>query len=207
MTGLVTHDEEERRGFPRRPNDYWWSGFMAFNADNSWHIHELAPGLLAMLGCNGRGVVLATLWGRELARYAAGVAAREFVLPPSAPRRLWLHSVARPLVSGLIRYCARPAARRRAPGRRIAGGRRHVADTLQALSGVVPEETEALMRQATKAIIDGKMKDPDLLALQQIDALIEMGRYFYDACWTPPSWLRPAAARIARRQRRAMQPT
>ena len=86
--------------------DYWWSGFMAFNADNSWHIHDLAPGLLAMLGCNGRGVVLATLWGRELARHAAGVAAREFVLPPSAPRRLWLHSVARPLVSGLIRYYA-----------------------------------------------------------------------------------------------------
>jgi glycine/D-amino acid oxidase-like deaminating enzyme len=35
--------------------DSWWSGFMAFNADNSWHIHELAPGLLAMLGCNDGG--------------------------------------------------------------------------------------------------------------------------------------------------------
>ena len=86
--------------------DFWWSGFMAFNADNSWHIHELAPGLLAMLGCNGRGVVLATLWGRELARHAAGAPAHEFVLPPSAPRRLWLHPVARPLVSGLIKYYA-----------------------------------------------------------------------------------------------------
>ena len=84
--------------------DFWWSGFMAFNADNSWQIHELAPGLMAMLGCNGRGVVLATLWGRELARHAAGVAASEFVLPPSAPRRLWLHPVARPLVTGLIKY-------------------------------------------------------------------------------------------------------
>ena len=56
-----------------------------------------------------------------------------------------------------------------------------VADTLQVLSGVVPEETEALMRQTTEAIITGKVKDADLLALQQIDALIEMGRYFYDA--------------------------
>jgi hypothetical protein len=28
------------------------------------------------------------------------------VLPPSAPQRLWLHPVARPLVSGLIRYYA-----------------------------------------------------------------------------------------------------
>jgi len=104
----ATHDRLQRI-FPQLgalETDYWWSGFMAFNADNSWHIHELAPGLLAMLGCNGRGVVLATLLGRELARYAAGVAAREFVLPPSAPRRLWLHSIARPLVSGLIRYYA-----------------------------------------------------------------------------------------------------
>ncbi|HEX9524281.1 MAG TPA: hypothetical protein VF949_14985, partial [Reyranella sp.] len=66
----------------------------------------LAPGLMAMLGCNGRGVVLATLWGRELARHAAGTPAREFVLPPSAPQRLWLHPVARPLVSGLIKYYA-----------------------------------------------------------------------------------------------------
>ena len=47
---------------------------MAMNADNSWHVHELAPGVMAMLGCNGRGIVLGTLWGRELARHAAGVA-------------------------------------------------------------------------------------------------------------------------------------
>lgn len=86
--------------------EFWWTGFMAFNADNSWHIHELAPGLLAMLGCNGRGVVLATIWGRELARHAAGVPARDFVLPPSTPKRLWLHPVVQPLVSALIRYYA-----------------------------------------------------------------------------------------------------
>jgi len=86
--------------------DFWWSGFMAFNADNSWHIHELAPGLLAMLGCNGRGVVLATIWGRELARHAAGVPARELVLPPSNPKRLWLHPAARPIVTALIKYYA-----------------------------------------------------------------------------------------------------
>ena len=86
--------------------DVWWTGFMAMNADNSWHIHELAPGLLAMLGCNGRGVALATIWGRELARHAAGVPARDFVLPPSSPKRLWVHPVARPVVSALIRYYA-----------------------------------------------------------------------------------------------------
>ena len=86
--------------------DFWWSGFMAFNADDSWHIHELAPGLLAMLGCNGRGVALATIYGRELARHAGGAAARDFVLPPTPPRRIWLYPMARPLVSALIQYYA-----------------------------------------------------------------------------------------------------
>ena len=86
--------------------EFWWTGFMAMNADNSWHVHELAPGVMAMLGCNGRGIVLGTLWGRELARHAAGAPAGELVLPPSPPRRLWFHPVARPLVSTLIRWYA-----------------------------------------------------------------------------------------------------
>jgi glycine/D-amino acid oxidase-like deaminating enzyme len=86
--------------------DFWWTGFMAMNNDNSWHIHELSPGLLAMLGCNGRGVALATIYGRELARYAHGVPASDFVLPPTPPRRIFAHSVVEPFVSGLIQYYA-----------------------------------------------------------------------------------------------------
>jgi glycine/D-amino acid oxidase-like deaminating enzyme len=86
--------------------DFWWTGFMAMNNDNSWHIHELAPGLLAMLGCNGRGVALATIYGRELARYAQGAAASDFVLPPTPPRRIFAHGLVKPLVSGLIQYYA-----------------------------------------------------------------------------------------------------
>jgi len=86
--------------------DFWWTGFMAMNGDNSWHIHELAPGLLTMLGCNGRGVALATIYGRELARYARGTPAADFVLPPDAPRRIFAHGLVEPFVSGLIRYYA-----------------------------------------------------------------------------------------------------
>lgn len=84
--------------------DVWWSGFMAMNGDDSWHIHELGPGLLAMLGCNGRGIVLATIYGREFARHALGAPARDFVLPPSPPKRIWFHRAAAPLVTALIRY-------------------------------------------------------------------------------------------------------
>lgn len=86
--------------------DFWWTGFMAMNGDNSWHIHELGPGLLAMLGCNGRGVALATIYGRELARYAHGAPAADFVLPPTAPHRIFAHGLVEPFVTGLIRYYA-----------------------------------------------------------------------------------------------------
>lgn len=86
--------------------DFAWSGFIAMNADNSWHIHELAPGLLAMLGCNGRGVALATIYGRELARYANGAPTIDFVLPKSPPRRIWLYPLVRSLVPALVKYYA-----------------------------------------------------------------------------------------------------
>ena len=86
--------------------DFWWTGFMAMNGDNSWHIHELGPGLLAMAGCNGRGVALATIYGREFARYAHGTPARDFVLPPTPPRRIFAHGLVRPFVSALIQYYA-----------------------------------------------------------------------------------------------------
>ena len=86
--------------------DYWWSCLAAANLDRSWHIHELERGLLAMIGCNGRGVALATIYGRELARYAHGTSARDLVLPSTPPKRIMLYPVARRLVPTLIRYCA-----------------------------------------------------------------------------------------------------
>jgi glycine/D-amino acid oxidase-like deaminating enzyme len=101
--------ERIKRLFPQLgevETDFAWSGFIAMNADNSWHVHELAPGLLAMLGCNGRGVALGTIYGRELARHAAGAPASDFVLPKSPPRRIFLHGLVRALVPALIKYSA-----------------------------------------------------------------------------------------------------
>ena len=65
--------------------EFWYTGFMAKNADNSWHVHELAPGVMAMLGCNGRGIVLGTLVGPR-----AGAPCRRRAGPASSsccPRR------------------------------------------------------------------------------------------------------------------------
>lgn len=84
----------------------WWSGWMAMSPANAWQIHELAPGLVAALGCNGRGVAIATLLGRELARHALGTAATDLVLPFTPVRPLKTHIVHKPLVNALVRWYA-----------------------------------------------------------------------------------------------------
>lgn len=72
--------------------DDWWPGWMAFNKSDSWQMHTLAPGLFATLGCNGRGVALATIYGRDLARHATGVPASELTLPMTPLDPIGLHA-------------------------------------------------------------------------------------------------------------------
>ncbi len=81
--------------------DYWWSGWMAMNQEHSWKIHEIEPRLLAVLGCNGRGVGLATIYGRELADYMTGKPAADLVLPLQPVEPIAVHPLRRPLVSAL----------------------------------------------------------------------------------------------------------
>ena len=74
--------------------DDWWPGWMAFNKADSWQMHTLAPGLFAALGCNGRGVALATIYGRDLARHAAGgVPAEELTLLMTPLDPVGLHAL------------------------------------------------------------------------------------------------------------------
>lgn len=84
--------------------DFVWTGWIAMNHEASWKIHQLAPGLLAALGCNGRGLAFATILGRELARYMTGTPAAELVMPFSPLRRIAVHPIHSPLVKALIAY-------------------------------------------------------------------------------------------------------
>ena len=68
-----------------------WNGQLAMTTDHLPHWHEPAPGLLACLGYNGRGVAMATLMGRELARRATGMAAADLLLAASAVHPIPLH--------------------------------------------------------------------------------------------------------------------
>ena len=77
---------------------------MAMNPQNAWQVHELAPGLVAALGCNGRGLAIATTLGRDLAAWFCGAGADELAIPPSAPRSIRLHRMREPLVRSLVAY-------------------------------------------------------------------------------------------------------
>ncbi|HVC02582.1 MAG TPA: FAD-binding oxidoreductase [Steroidobacteraceae bacterium] len=60
-----------RRLWPALGDLEWthgWGGRLAMTLDHYPHLHEPAPGVLACLGYNGRGVALATALGAQLAR-------------------------------------------------------------------------------------------------------------------------------------------
>ena len=85
------------------PFEYYWSGRVAMTRDHLPHLHELAPGLWAGLGFNGRGVGMATLFGRLLADLALGARPADVPFPVTAmrpiPGYLFTRVVARSLVS------------------------------------------------------------------------------------------------------------
>jgi len=73
------------------PLEYCWGGLVAMTRDHLPHLHELAPGLLAGLGYNGRGVAMATMMGRLLAHRVLGSSAQELGFPVTPVRRIALH--------------------------------------------------------------------------------------------------------------------
>ena len=72
--------------------DYHWGGLVAITRDHLPRLQEVAPGLLAGFGYNGRGVAMATTLGRLLARWASGMAAADLGFPVTPPDPLPLHA-------------------------------------------------------------------------------------------------------------------
>jgi len=75
------------------PFEYHWGGLVAMTRDQLPHLHELAPGLLAGLGYNGRGVAMATMMGRVLARRALGAQVIELGFPVSPVTPVPFHAL------------------------------------------------------------------------------------------------------------------
>jgi glycine/D-amino acid oxidase-like deaminating enzyme len=95
------------RIFPQaagQPIAFAWSGRVAITKDKYPHLHILAPGLFAALGCNGRGVAACTMIGRIMADLVAGCAPGDLPLPVTAPDRFALHGLRKLGIFALSQY-------------------------------------------------------------------------------------------------------
>lgn len=86
------------------PIAHRWGGRVALTRDFLPHLHEPEPGLLADIGCMGRGVGLQTLLGAALARYAASGDRRHLPFPVVPIRPIPMHALRRLYVSAIIAW-------------------------------------------------------------------------------------------------------
>jgi len=86
------------------PFEYHWGGLVAITQDQLPHLHETAPGLLAGLGYNGRGVAMATVLGRVLARRALGAQVADLGFPVSPVMPLPFHALSGVGARATIQY-------------------------------------------------------------------------------------------------------
>jgi glycine/D-amino acid oxidase-like deaminating enzyme len=82
--------------------EHFWSGRVAMTLDHLPHVHDLAPGVTAALGFNGRGVALATSLGLALA--SAMISGAPPPLRPSPLQRLPMHGWHQVYGEAAIRY-------------------------------------------------------------------------------------------------------
>ncbi len=100
-------DGRIRRLYPQLGAVQWdetWTGWVAMTTDHVPRMHELAPGLFAGLGYNGRGIAAATLMGRELAARVRGAGDDDLVFPLTPVRPLSWNRAAPFLVGALARW-------------------------------------------------------------------------------------------------------
>lgn len=86
------------------PITHRWGGRVALTRDFLPHLHEPEPGLLADIGCMGRGVGLQTLMGAAMARYAASGDRRHLPFPVVPIRPIPMHALRRLYVSAIIAW-------------------------------------------------------------------------------------------------------
>ena len=69
-----------------------WFGRVAMTPDHLPHIHEPEPGLLAAVGCQGRGIGLMTALGKRFAAYLANGDPKLLPFPVSPIRPIPFHA-------------------------------------------------------------------------------------------------------------------
>lgn len=92
-----------RRRFPDLgdiPWEYGWSGYLALTPSHLPHILELGDGYYAGIGCNGRGIALATATGAEIAELICGKDRNECSVPITRPKRFFGYAMRHVGVAG-----------------------------------------------------------------------------------------------------------
>ena len=137
-TGSRAHERALRELYPQLAGmalTYRWGGFVAMTRDGIPHLHEPAPGLLAGLGYNGRGVAMATAMGRLLARRALGESAASLEFPVTPVRPIRLHALSRMGARATIRYLQATGRARAQPAARAVRSAMHEPGQARALRG------------------------------------------------------------------------
>jgi glycine/D-amino acid oxidase-like deaminating enzyme len=81
-----------------------WNSRLAMTADHYPHVHEPGSGALIYLGCNGRGVALATAMGKQLARRLIEDGAAEIDMPITTPKPIRFHALWPVAVKSVVLY-------------------------------------------------------------------------------------------------------
>ena len=81
-----------------------WNSRLAMTADHYPHVHEPGPGALVYLGCNGRGVALASAMGQQLARRLIGGEAAEIDMPVTTIKPIRFHPLWPVAVPSVVLY-------------------------------------------------------------------------------------------------------
>jgi len=83
--------------------EHFWNGQLAITPDHYPHLHEPAPGVIAALGYNGRGVAMATAMGRQIARRILSPGA-ELDMPVTDLKPIPFHALWRSAVAARVTY-------------------------------------------------------------------------------------------------------
>lgn len=84
--------------------DGWWSGWVTRGIGDGWRLHQLAPGLATAIACNGRGVAMGPIMGRELARLVSGTSPQDLLVPLTSPKPIVGHRFMRPFAEVTAKY-------------------------------------------------------------------------------------------------------
>ena len=83
---------------------HFWNGQLAISTDHYPHFHEPAPGVLAALAYNGRGVAMATAMGTQIADRFLGASPDQLSMPITGLREIPFHGLWRTAFSARVAY-------------------------------------------------------------------------------------------------------